>query len=414
MQRRDFLKTTAAGALVPLVVSPALAQTSAPKNPKVDEIRSRIKPITPEERQQRIEKAKKIMQEQNIDAIFFEGGSSLNYFTSVRWERSERLFAMILPQNGNPVFIAPEFEHTRAEEQVGSSKLFTWKEDENPYGIVKTILTDHNCLAGVIGIEETTRNFVTEGIKWKCGGVELVSGTIVTAGCRSVKSDHEIELIQIGNDITKEVYQSAVEQLKEGMTEREYGAIITKLYAEFGVSGGGLVLFGEASASPHGMQKQHTLKENQIVLMDGGCTVEGYESDVTRMSVFGKPSDEMRNVFDIVLKAQSTALAFAKPGVPAEQIDFAARKVITDAGFGPDFKYFTHRLGHGIGMDGHEWYYLVPGNKRQMVVHNMTSNEPGIYQPGKFGVRIEDEMLITEDGAKLLLPRPASFEKMFS
>ena len=413
MQRRDFLKTTAAGALAPLVVAPALAQTSAPKNPKVDEIRNRIKPITPEERQQRIEKAKKIMQEQNIDALFFEGGTSLNYFTGARWERSERLFAMILPQNGNPIFIAPEFEHTRAAEQVGTSRLFTWKEDDDPYVIVKAIFDKYNCLTGILAIEETTRNFVTEGIKRRCPGIEMISGTVVTAGCRSIKSDHEIELIQIGNDITKEVYQSAVQQLKEGMTEREYGTIISKLYAEFGVGGGALVLFGEASASPHGMQKQQTLKENQIVLMDGGCTVEGYESDITRTTVFGKPTDEMNNVFNIVLKAQSAALAFAKPGVPAEQIDLTARKVIEDAGFGPGYKYFTHRLGHGIGMDGHEWYYLVPGNKRQVEPRNIFSNEPGIYQLGKFGIRIEDEMLITENGAKLLLPRPKSLENMF-
>ena len=398
---------------MPLVASPVLAQISAPKNPKVDEIRSRIKPITTEERLQRIEKAQKIMQEQNIDALFMEGGTSLNYFTGIRWERSERLFAMILPQTGGPVFIAPEFEHMRAAEQVGSLKLFTWQEDQNPYLLVKAILTALNCITGVIGIEETTRDFVVDGISERCSGANLISGTLVTAGCRSVKSDHEIELIQIGNDITKEVYLSAVQQLKEGMTEREFGTIIARLYAEFGVSGGALVLFGEASASPHGMQKQHTLQENQIVLMDGGCTVEGYQSDVTRMTVFGKATDEMNNVFDIVLKAQSAAVEFAKPGVRAEEIDLAARKVIIDNGFGPDFKYFTHRLGHGIGMDEHEWYYLVPGNKRQMVVHNMTSNEPGIYQPGKFGIRIEDEMLITDDGAKLLLPRPKSLETIF-
>lgn len=413
MQRRTFLKTTAAGALVPLVVSPALAQTSVPKNPKVDEIRSRIKPITPEERQQRIDKAQKIMQEQNIDAVFFEGGTSLNYFTGIRWDRSERLFAMILFQNGAPVFIAPEFEHMRAAEQAGSSKLFTWQEDEDPYAVVKTILTQFKCLTGVIGIEETTRDFVTGGIKRKCGGADLISGTIITAGCRSVKSDHEIELIQIGNDITKEVYLSAVEHLKDGMTEREYGAIITKLYAEFGVSGGALVLFGEASASPHGFQKQQTLKENQIVLMDGGCTVEGYQSDVTRTTVFGKSSDDMQKVFNIVLKAQSRALAVAKPGIAAEEIDLIARIEINTDGFGPGFKYFTHRLGHGIGMDEHEWYYLVPGNKRQVEPRNTFSNEPGIYQPGKFGIRIEDEMLITDDGAKLLLPKPKSLEIMF-
>jgi Xaa-Pro dipeptidase len=197
------------------------------------------------------------------------------------------------------------------------------------------------------------------------------------------------------------------------MTEREFGSIISSLFSEFGVGGGALVLFGGASAYPHGLEKTHTLQQDQIVLIDGGCTVEGYSSDVTRTTVFGTPTEAMRKVFTVVQKAQSAALATAKPGVPGEVIDWAARKVITDAGFGPNYTYFTHRLGHGIGMEGHEWYYLVPGNKRLVEAGNIFSDEPGVYIPGQFGIRLEDELLITDGGARLMLPQAKSLELIF-
>jgi Xaa-Pro dipeptidase len=353
------------------------------------------------------------MAEQHIDALFMEGGTTLGYFTGAGWGRSERLFAMIIPRKGDPQYIAPKFEEARAQEQVGTSRLLTWEEHESPYALVHQILTDAGALTGTIAIEETTRQFVTEGIAQSLSSVRLVSGTSVTAGCRSVKSAHEIELMQIANDMTMEVYKAAVPQLKEGMKEQEFGGIISGLFREFGVGGGALVLFGEAAAYPHGTVKEHTLKEGQPVLIDGGCSVEGYASDITRMAAFGTPSEKMVKVFSIVRDAQSAALAAAKPGAAAEDIDAAARKVIVDAGYGPDYKYFTHRLGHGIGLEGHEWYYLVRGNKRKEEPGNTHSNEPGIYIPGEFGVRLEDEMLITDSGAKLLLPQSQSFDKMF-
>jgi Xaa-Pro dipeptidase len=197
------------------------------------------------------------------------------------------------------------------------------------------------------------------------------------------------------------------------MTERDLGSIIAKLFGSFGVGGGALVLFGEAAAYPHGTVKEHPLKEGQVVLMDGGCTVEGYNSDVTRTTSFGKPSDKMQEVWRIVRDAQSAALALAKPGVPAEAIDAAAREVVAKGGYGPDYKYFTHRVGHGIGMDGHEWYYLVRGNTRPVQANNTFSDEPGIYIPGEFGIRLEDELLITENGARLMLPQAKSLETIF-
>lgn len=416
MDRRNFLKSAATTGLLPFVPTASLADDLTPPiDEQVKEhIRNRIKPITKEERLERQEQAKRLMKEFDIDALVFEGGISLNYFTGVSWGRSERLFTMILPQKGDPRYISPKFEASKAIEQVGTAKLLTWEEDENPYNFIKQILSDSGLLTGTIGIEETTRYFVTDNLSRAVPNAKLVNGTPVTAGCRSVKSAHEIELMQIANDITAEVFKASLSSLREGMKEREFAGIISNLFREFEVGGGALVLFGEASAHPHGLEKEHVLHERDIVLIDGGCSVEGYSSDVTRTTVLGKPATKMENVWGIVRKAQDAALAAAKPGVPAETVDAAARKIITDAGYGPDYEFFTHRLGHGIGMEGHEWYYLVRGNKRLLEVGNMFSDEPGIYIVGEFGVRLEDELLVTKDGAKLLLPQAESLEKIFA
>jgi Xaa-Pro dipeptidase len=419
MNRRNFIRNAGLVAGVSAISPSISAQTFAQQpdgiiDPAViKSIRARIRPITAEERAQRIENAKKRMADQKLDAILMEGGTSLEYFTGARWGRSERLFAMILPQKGLPFYIAPKFEESRAKEQTGSAAVYCWEEHESPFALIKKILLERKLQDATIGIEETTRFFVTENLRKEAPGLKIKSATPVTAGCRSVKTEHEVELMQIANDMAAEVYKAAVKQLKVGMTEQEFGTILTGLFGEFGVGGGALVLFGEASAHPHGLVKEVKLRENDLVLMDGGCSVEGYESDITRMWAFGKPSDKMKKNFDLVRKAQDEGLKAAKPGVEAWTVDAAARKVITENGYGPGYTYFTHRLGHGIGMDGHEWYYLVGGNKYVLKPGNMFSNEPGIYIAGEFGIRIEDEMLITDTGARLLLPQQDSFEKMF-
>ncbi len=414
MRRRDFLTTTLGAGLL-TGVTPALSGPAAtPAQDKAaNPFAGRIVPIGAEERTLRLEKARRLMALEGIDALLLEGGTTLRYFTGVRWGRSERAFLMVLPSKGEPWFIAPKFEESRAAEQVASSPLYTWEEDESPYDILRKAMQERGMAAATIGIEETTRYFVSEGVGGGLGAVKIVNGTPVTAGCRAVKSPAEIALMQVANDITAEVYRQAVPMLKPGMTEREFGRIVSKAFSEFGVSGGALVLFGEASAHPHGLEKESTLREGDIVLIDGGCTVEEYVSDVTRTTVLGKPTDRMVNIFDAVLRAQQAALRSAGPGIPAEAIDAAARKVIDEAGFGPDYRYFTHRLGHGIGMEGHEWFYLVRGNTRPETTGETHSNEPGIYIPGEFGVRIEDEMVITEDGARLMLPSPSGLGSMF-
>jgi len=420
MDRRRFF--TAAGttvALAGLGADPAFAQErAAAANAHFDAatvkaMRDRIRPIGSDEFAARREQARRLMKDNAIDAIFVEGGTTLAYYTGLRWWLSERLFAMVLPQRGEPFFIAPKFEEGRAREKLGDARIYTWDEHEKPIERIRSGLQDRGLLGAKLGIEETTRYYVIEQLQQRLPTLSLRSAMPVTAGCRSVKSAHEIELMQVANDITAQVYRQAQQQLREGMGEKELGAIISALYGEFGVEGDALVLFGEASAYPHGLTRDVLLKPGDSVLIDGGCKVEGYGSDITRTMAFGQPSVKMQSVWEIVRGAQDAALKAARPGVPAEKIDAAARGYIAEHGYGPGYKYFTHRLGHGIGMDGHEWFYLVGGNTRPLAPGNMFSNEPGIYIVGEFGIRTEDEMLITDDGARLLLPQTKSLQQIF-
>jgi len=420
MDRRRFF--TAAGstvALTALGAGQAFAQehTAAASAhfdaATVKAIRDRIKPISADELKARQEQARRYMKDNAIDAIFVEGGTTLEYYTGLSWWLSERLFAMVLPRNGEPFFVCPKFEEGRSREKLGDVKIYTWEEHEKPIDRISQGMKDRGLLGATLGLEETTRYYAVEQLQQSLPTLTLRSAKPVTAGCRSVKSTHEIELMQVANDITAAVYRQAQKQLREGMSEKELGAIISKLYGEFGVRGDALILFGEASAYPHGLTREVLLKPGDNVLIDGGCEVEGYGSDITRTMAFGEPSAKMKSVFEIVRGAQDTALKTAKPGVPAEKVDAAARAYIADHGYGPGYKYFTHRLGHGIGMDGHEWYYLVGGNTRPLAPGNMFSNEPGIYIVGEFGIRTEDEMLITDDGARLLLPPAKSLQELF-
>jgi Xaa-Pro dipeptidase len=414
MQRRKFITTAiGAGVLTRIFHGPAAAHPlqdpAAPRSPFAD----RITPITPAERASRVEKARGLMGKAGIDLLVMEGGTTMNYFTGVRWGRSERAFLMALPSTGEPWYIAPKFEESRATEQVNPAPLYTWEENESPFALLAGVAAERGMATATVGLEESVRYFITEGIGGALRSAKIVSGTPVTAECRAVKSGAELALMQVANDITAEVFRHALTTLRPGMKERELGAIISKKFSDYGVGGGALVLFGRAAAHPHGLEVESTLAEGDIVLIDGGCSAEGYQSDVTRTTVFGTPTDRMKKVFDIVLAAQAAGLRAARPGVSAESIDAAARKVITDAGFGPGYRYLTHRLGHGIGLEGHEWYYLVKGNTREEKPGEVHSNEPGIYLPGEFGIRIEDEMVITADGARLMLPPPASLGKIF-
>src|SRR5216683_5331239 len=281
--------------------------------------------------------------------------------------------------------------------------LRVWQEDENPYQLTAQGLKQRNLLIGKLGMEETVRFVFTEGIAKAAPQASIVSATRVTAGCRMIKSAHELALMQLANQVTLAAYEAVYRAMKDGMTQRQVEDLVAAAYTQLGFPGEASVEVGEYSALPHGSATPQVIREGSIIMVDDGCTVEGYQSDITRTFVLGKASDKMKKVFDIVHRAQSAGLAAARPDVECGDVDAAARKVIVDAGFGPDYKFFTHRLGHGIGMDGHEWPYLVRGNKTVLEAGMTFSNEPGIYIPGEFGLRCEDDMVITSDGPAQLL-----------
>jgi len=383
-------------------------------------LKDRAKPITLEERRARIERARGLMADRRVDALLLMGGTSLVYFTDIRWWSGERLFALILPAKGQPFFVCPAFERDRAEEQIasspfaGSGDIRLWEEHESPFLRVAEGLRDHGLSGGRLGMEETIHFVFTDGVSKALPAVNIVSGTPVTAGCRMQKSDHEIELMRLAARVTITAYEAAWRALEPGMTQHQLQQFIGAAYSQLGFPGAASVNVGQYSALPHGSVQPQTIHEGEIVMIDDGCIVEGYVSDITRTYVLGKPTDKMRRVFDIVHRAQKAALEKARPGVEAQAVDAAARQVITGAGYGPDYKYFTHRVGHGMGMDGHEWPYLVRGNTLKLEPNMMFSDEPGVYIRGEFGVRLEDDMHVTENGAELFTGQSASLEEPFA
>jgi Xaa-Pro dipeptidase len=422
--RRTFSKLSGFAAGAALIPSISEVQDGKPASlpASITQLKSRkneAKPITVEERQQRQERARQLMRENNLDAIMMIGGTSLVYFTNIHWWNSERLFAAVLPAKGNAFYVCPAFEEDRAREQIaagpggGNADVRTWQEDEDPYRLMAAGLKDRGLGSGRLGVEERTTFVFSDGVAKAAPQVNISSATPVTAGCRMIKSPHEIDLMQLANQVTLQAYEAVYKALQPGMTQYDFSKLIDAAYNKLGFHGGASVNVGESSALPHGSAKPQVIREGTIVLIDDGCTVEGYQSDISRTFVLGKPTDKMRKVFDIVHQAQSAALKQAKPGVEAQSVDAAARKVITDSGYGPDYKYFTHRLGHGIGMDGHEWPYLVRGDTIALRPGMAFSDEPGIYIRGEFGVRLEDDMHITENGAELFTPQSPSLEDPF-
>ncbi len=400
------------------------AQGQQPLPPSIaalSSVRDKARPITNDERRARIEKARRLMVENQIAALMLTGGTSLLYFSNIRWGLSERLFAMILPAKGEPFYVSPAFEADRAKEQIdlgpfGGAKadIRLWQEDESPYERLAQGLKDRGVVTGRLAIEETVRFVFSDGVAKAAPSLTLATGTPVTAGCRTVKDSHEIELMRLAAAVTLKAYAAAFAALEDGMTQGQFAALVSAAHSRLGFSGGAGVQVGTYSASPHGSIAPQRIREGTILLIDGGCSVEGYSSDLSRTFVLGKATDKMKQVFDIVHRAQEAAVKTARPGLACEAVDAAARKVIVDAGYGPDYKYFTHRVGHGLGMDGHEWPYLVRGNKLALQPGMTFSDEPGIYIRGEFGVRLGDDMLITTSGAELLTPQSPSIEQPFS
>lgn len=424
VSRRRFLRsgTVAAAVGVALPRTVALAEDTKPLPPAIAALRSmreEAKPVTVEERTARQEKARRLMSENGLSAIVLTQGTSLIYFTGIQWWGGERLFAMVLPAKGEAFYVSPAFEEGRAREQIAlgpggkNPDVRVWQEDENPYARVAQGLSDRSIASGTVGFEETIKFVFSDNIRKAAASEQFTSATPVTAGCRMIKSAHEIELMRLAAKVTLTAYEATYRSLKAGMTRKDVEDLLEAAHRQLGFAGSADVLVGEYSAFPHGSVTPQVIREGTIVLIDGGCMVEGYASDITRTFVLGKASDKMKKVFDIVHRAQSAALAAARPGVEAGAVDAAARAVIIDAGYGPDYKYFTHRLGHGMGMDGHEWPYLVRGNKTKLQPQMTFSDEPGIYIRGEFGIRLEDDMHILGNGAELFTPQSPSLEDPF-
>jgi Xaa-Pro dipeptidase len=346
-----------------------------------------VQPITDAERSARVEKARRLMHENKLDAIYLENGTSVYYFTGKRQVGQ----AWILAAKGEPAWLPAEAPQAAAT------------------------LKDLGVATGRIGLEEQVRFGTYDGLRKEAPAIECVSATPVAAGCRMIKSPAEIALMQRANEITIAAYKAALSSLREGITERELSAWISAAYRALGVGGFAMASFGKYTAFPHGSIEPQKLREGDMVLIDDGCSVEGYQSDITRTTVFGKPTKRQTEVWNLERKAQDAALAAAKVGAACESVDAAARKVITDAGFGPGYKVpgLPHRTGHGIGLDGHEWTYLVKGNKTKIQPGMCFSDEPMIAIYGEFGIRLEDCMYITETGARMFTRQSPAIDQPF-
>lgn len=377
--------------------------------PELKPMLSGIAPITIAERLERILKAQSLMAERGLDAIFLEAGSTLDYFTGIRWGRSERMMAAVLPARGEIAYVCPAFEEDRLREMIQfGHDVHVWDEHESPFGCVAGILADQGVCR--IGFEETTRFFLFDGIRCAAPNVEVASANSVTIPCRGIKSAAEIALMQRAMDITSEAFKACIARLHEGMSQAVLFELSVAAHKAMGVKGHIDVQFGESTAFPHGSKNMTFLQKGDVVLMDGGCTVEGYWSDISRTIIFGEPTVRQREIWLLEQRAQKAAFDAARIGAPMEAVDAAARRVIVDAGFGPGYKVpgLPHRTGHGIGLDIHEHYNVVQGNTIPLTPGMCFSNEPMIAIYGEFGIRLEDCIYMTEDGPHYFThPSPA-------
>ena len=369
-----------------------------------------VQPISLQEYAQRVAVAQAQMQASGIAAMWAHAGTNMSYFTGTKWHPSERMVGAIIPAKGPIEYLAPYFEqNTLRDYMVVEGNINVWHEHESPYKLFVDTLGRIG-IAGsppappLIGISEDTPFFTVDGIAQLAAGYQLVNAKTVTAHCRTRKSAAEIALMQRAKDMTLEVHKAAASILQEGITTTEVNAFIHTAHRKVGASGSYfcIVLFGEATAFPHGVKNPQTLKHGDMVLIDTGCQIEGYISDITRTYVFGEPSERQRAVWDAEKKAQAAAFAAAQPGVPCREVDIAARRSLAASGFGPDYQLpgLPHRTGHGIGMDIHEWPYLVGSDVTPLAEGMCFSNEPMICVPGEFGIRLEDHFYMTAKGPK--------------
>jgi Xaa-Pro dipeptidase len=412
IRRRTFLQSTGALAAASTLPLERLSAQAAAELPAIA-----IPPaITSAERLQRIAKARALMARHGIDAIIVEPGASLDYFTGVQWWRSERLTAAVIPAHGDPIIVTPFFERPSIAESLSiPAKIRTWNEDEEPLKLVADFLRAKR--ARTVGFEETDRFFILDRLKQQYPAVRIVSGNPVVRGCRLIKSPAELALMKAANEIMLASLRYAGERTREGMAPADIDAMIAAAHKNYGSAyDGGLVLIGEASAYPHGSKKPHVVRRGDIVLMDCTSSIHGYQADITRTFVFGaSPATEQRKLWDQVHRGQQIAIQSARVGLPAGAVDDDVRRTYESWGFGPAYRLpgLPHRTGHGIGMEVHEPVYLVHGERTPLAPGMCFSNEPGLYIPGKFGVRIEDCWHMTADGPRFFTQPPPSIDRPF-
>jgi Xaa-Pro dipeptidase len=425
MNRRQFLGTAIAGAGAAAAAcapgEPANAQSSNTANlPEairaLTPMTAGVVPISLDERRTRIAKAQKLMAEQKIDAIFMEGTSSCFYFAGMRWGQSERTFGLVIPAQGEVAYVCPKFEEERALELIKlGTEVRCWEEHESPYALIAGIVRDRGVRFRRIGMEERVRFFIADGVRKAATGFEFVDATPITAGCRMFKSPAEIALMQRANNATIAAYRAAFTTMRAGMTQGELAANISAAFRQLGFTGSASVQVGKWSALPHGSITPQQIKEGDVVMVDGGTTCEGYTSDITRTTVFGKPTARQTEVWNKEKEAQTAAFTAMKLGATCESVDAAARKVIEAAGFGPGYKVpgLPHRTGHGIGLDGHEWTNFVKGNTTPLAAGMCFSDEPMIAIPGQFGIRLEDCVYFDDGGANFFTKQSIAIDQPF-
>jgi Xaa-Pro dipeptidase len=414
MTKRDFLALSGVSAGIAVVGACAPDVTTAPTT-QLSSIVDDAVPISVEERLGRIEKAQRLMAENNIDAVVLEPGSAMLYFTGVDWWRSERLTTVIIPREGDIGIVTPFFEEPSVRESMTfGDDVRAWNEHENPFERVAGFLKDRNLTAGRIGLEETVRYFVVDGLKRAAPGFEISTATPVTQGCRMYKSANEIALMRKASEVTLTAYQHVYRHLEAGMEPADVKALMAAAQTQLGGIGSwNMALFGVASAYPHGTNQAQKIAAGQIVLMDCGCSVEGYQSDISRTFVFGEPTARQREVWNTVRKGQQIAFETAQIGATAGAVDDAVRAWYESLGWGPGYGVpgLSHRTGHGIGMDGHERVNFVHGEETLLAPGMCFSNEPGLYDYDSFGVRLEDCLYMTADGPAWFTVPPDSLDE---
>ncbi len=416
INKRELLILAGASGLIS-ACSGAVSTSGKTLSPALTDLARDAKPIGVAERKSRIEKAQRLMREQGISALILEAGSALVYFTGIRWWRSERFTGAIIPADGEIAIVTPYFEEPSIRESMSfGDDVRTWHEHENPFDLVAGILKDRGISGGKLAVEETVRHFIIDGMKQAVPAYEIVFGAPVTRGVRMYKSANELALMQTASAITMAAYRSVYPRIEAGQTSQEISTMMSDATRAYGGSVEfSMVLLGEASAYPHGSGKPQIVREGEVILMDCGCSVHDYESDISRTFVFGEPTQKQREVWQTVKQGQELALETMRIGTPAGKIDDVVRAFYERKGYGPGYKTpgLSHRLGHGIGMDGHEPVNFVHGETTPLAPGMCFSNEPGIYIFGEFGVRLEDCLYMTDTGPRLFSALSPSIDTPF-